>query len=75
MTRKAVVKEAIRHRETQSIPYHMDFTPRGAFVLVSANKANKLALVDATTHEIVDEHTLESPSGLFGVWRAYRIGL
>lgn len=55
--------------------YHMDFTPRGAYVLVSANKANKLVLVNAGTHQIEDEQTLNSPSGIFGVWRAFRPGL
>jgi protein NirF len=55
--------------------YHMDFTPRGSHVLVSANAANKLLLVDAATHEIEDSQDLESPSGIFGVWRAFRIGL
>jgi protein NirF len=75
---QVVDTESLEVRDTIEIGariYHMDFTPRGAFVLVSANRANKLALVDASTHAIVDEHPLESPSGLFGVWRAYRIGL
>lgn len=55
--------------------YHMDFTPRGSYVLVSANRDNKLVLVNATTYEIEDEQTVNSPSGIFGVWRAFRIGL
>jgi protein NirF len=55
--------------------YHMDFTPRGSHVLVSANRANKLLLVNAETREIEDVQELNSPSGIFGVWRAFRIGL
>ena len=55
--------------------YHMDFTPRGAYVLVSANADNKLVLVDTSTYSIVDRQTLDSPSGIFGIWRAFRIGL
>ncbi|MFW6057309.1 MAG: cytochrome D1 domain-containing protein [Persicimonas sp.] len=55
--------------------YHMDFTPRGSQVLVSANRANKLFLVDATSFEIIDEQPVNSPSGVFGLWRAYQIGL
>jgi protein NirF len=55
--------------------YHMDFTPRGSHVLVSANRDNKLVLVNATTREIDDVQELNSPSGIFGVWRAFRIGL
>ncbi len=55
--------------------YHMDFTPRGSHVLVSANADNKLLLVNATTHEIEDSVEVASPSGIFGAWRAFRIGL
>lgn len=55
--------------------YHMDFTPRGAYVLVSANKANKLVLVNANTYAIEDIQTVRSPSGIFGVWRAFQVGL
>jgi protein NirF len=55
--------------------YHMDFTPRGSHVLVSANRDDKLFLVNATTRRIEDVQELRSPSGIFGVWRAFRIGL
>jgi protein NirF len=55
--------------------YHMDFTPRGAHVLISANADDKLFLVNAVTRKIEDAETLQSPSGIFGVWRAFRIGL
>jgi len=55
--------------------YHMDFTPRGSHVLISANRDNKLFLVNASTRKIEDSVELESPSGIFGVWRAFRIGL
>ena len=51
--------------------YHMDFTPRGSHVLVSANADNKLLLVNASTREIEDSVELASPSGIFGVWRAF----
>jgi len=55
--------------------YHMDFTPRGSHVLVSANADNKLLLVNASTREIEDSVDVASPSGIFGAWRAFRIGL
>jgi protein NirF len=55
--------------------YHMDFTPRASHVLISANQDEKLFLVNAVTHEIEDSVPLASPSGIFGVWRAFRIGL
>jgi protein NirF len=55
--------------------YHLDFTPRGSHVIVSANKDEKLVLIDANTRAVVDEEKVKSPSGVFGVWRAFRIGL
>jgi len=55
--------------------YHMDFTPRGSHVLVSANGVDEILLVNASTHQVEDEETLDSPSGVFGVWRAFRLGL
>ncbi|MBW2542020.1 MAG: protein nirF [Deltaproteobacteria bacterium] len=55
--------------------YHMDFTPRGSHVLVSANADDKLLLVNASTREIEDAVEVASPSGIFGAWRAFRIGL
>jgi protein NirF len=55
--------------------YHMDFTPRGSHVLVSANQDDRLFLVNASTHRVEDVEELKSPSGIFGVWRAFRIGL
>jgi protein NirF len=55
--------------------YHMDFTPRASHVLISANGDDKLFLVDTATHRIEDAVEIDSPSGIFGVWRAFRIGL
>jgi protein NirF len=55
--------------------YHMDFTPRGSHLVASANKDDRLVLVDATTYEIIDVEPLRSPSGVFGPWRAFTIGL
>lgn len=55
--------------------YHMDFTPRGSHVLVSANGADQLVLVNAATRRIEDRETVRSPSGIFGIWRAFRLGL
>lgn len=55
--------------------YHMDFTPRGGYVLVSANQDNKLLLINAHTYEVEHQQDISSPSGIFGVWRAFRIGL
>lgn len=55
--------------------YHLDFTPRGSHVIATANADEQLVLIDAARYEIVDRHPLRSPSGIFGPWRAFRIGL
>lgn len=55
--------------------YHMDFTPRGSHLLASANRDNKLVLVNAATYQIEDQEEVRSPSGVFGVWRAFMSGL
>jgi len=68
-------QEVTRSIEVGKRIYHMDFTPRGAYALITANKDDLLALVDTSTYEIVDRQTLKSPSGVFGMWRAFRIGL
>lgn len=55
--------------------YHFDFTPRGSHVIATGNGADRLVLIDATTYQVVDEERLRSPSGVFGAWRAFRLGL
>ena len=55
--------------------YHLDFTPRGTFVLATANVDEKLFLVDAERFTVVDQQPLRSPSGVYGPWRAFRLGL
>lgn len=55
--------------------YHMDFTPRGSHVLVSANRDNKFFLINAQSRKIEDTENVDSPSGIFGVWRAFKLGL
>ena len=37
--------------------------------------ADRLVLIDTATYQVVDEQTLRSPSGVFGPWRAFRLGL
>jgi len=54
---------------------HMAFTPRGSHVLVSANRDDRLVLVNAATYAIEDTEPVDSPSGIFGAWRAFQGGL
>lgn len=67
--------EVVRTLRVGGRIYHMDFTPRGSHVLVTANRDDKLVLVNALTDAIEDEEPVRSPSGVFGVWRAFAMGL
>ena len=55
--------------------YHIEFMPRGSHALITANAEDKLFLVNARTYAIEDSETLRSPSGIFGLWRAFTAGL
>ncbi|MBI2186128.1 MAG: hypothetical protein HYU37_03260 [Acidobacteria bacterium] len=55
--------------------YHVEFTPRGSHALITANAEDTLFLVNARTYAIEDRETLRSPSGVFGLWRAFTMGL
>lgn len=55
--------------------YHLDFTPRGAALLASANADGQLLVIDAATLQTIDVEPLASPSGIFGPWRAFQAGL
>lgn len=55
--------------------YHLVFTPRGDQALVSSNETNELLAIDANTFKITKKTKIKSASGIFGVWRAFQIGL
>lgn len=53
---------------------HMEFTPKGEAVWVSARDDNRVLVIDTATHSIVDRLPAASPSGIFFTSRAARIG-
>ncbi|MBI2308156.1 MAG: protein nirF [Rhodocyclales bacterium] len=53
---------------------HMEFTPRGEHVWVSARDDNKVVVYDTTSFEKVAELPAQAPSGIFFTSRAARIG-
>ena len=55
--------------------YHLVFTPRGDRALVSSNETNELLIIDTGSLQILKRIPLRSPSGIFGVWRAFESGL
>jgi protein NirF len=53
---------------------HMEFTPRGEHVWLSARDDNKVLIYDTTTFAKVGEFAAQAPSGIFFTSRAQRIG-
>jgi len=54
---------------------HMEFSPRGEEVWISARDSNRVVIYDTATFEKLAELDAESPSGIFFTDRAHRIGL
>ncbi len=65
----------VREVEVGRRIYHFEFVGRGATVAVSANGAERLLLLDTETGRTRASLPLPSPSGVFGVRRAFRLGL
>jgi protein NirF len=54
---------------------HMEFTPRGEQVWISARDDNRVDIYDPNTFSRISSLPAQSPSGIFFTWRANRIGL
>jgi len=54
---------------------HLEFTPRGESVWVSARDDNKLIIYDSETFAVQGELPADNPSGIFFTHRANRTGL
>lgn len=55
--------------------YHLVFTPKGDRALVSSNETNELVILRTYDYQVIKKIKLNSPSGIFGIWRAFQIGL
>jgi len=53
---------------------HMEFTPRGEAVWLSARDDNKVVIYDTASLEKIGEFSAQAPSGIFFTSRAARIG-
>jgi protein NirF len=53
---------------------HMEFTPRGEAVWISARDDNKVVIYDTRRLEKIGEFAADAPSGIFFTSRAQRIG-
>ncbi|MDO5620861.1 MAG: cytochrome D1 domain-containing protein [Paracoccus sp. (in: a-proteobacteria)] len=54
---------------------HLEFTPRGREVWLSARDDNKVLIYDARSHQPISEIEAAAPSGIFFTDRAHRTGL
>lgn len=54
---------------------HMEFTPRGEQVWLSARDDDKVVIYDSASYRKVGELPVDKPSGIFFTPRAHRIGL
>ena len=53
---------------------HMEFSPRGENVWLSARDDNKVVIYDTTTRKPIGELAVDAPSGIFFTSRAHRQG-
>ena len=53
---------------------HLEFTPRGENVWLSARDDNKVLIYDTTSFSRIGEIAADNPSGIFFTTRAARIG-
>ncbi|NNG03518.1 MAG: protein nirF [Inquilinus sp.] len=68
-------REIIHTVEPGEAALHMEFTPRGGQVWISARDSNVVRVYDTRTFEPVATLPMETPSGIFLTARAHRIGL
>jgi len=54
---------------------HMEFTPRGEHVWISARDAGKVTVYDTESFKAITTLPMKKPSGIFFTSRAHRIGL
>ncbi len=67
--------QVVREVEVGRRIYHFEFVGRGGTVAVSANAAGRIVLLDSVGLRPRASLPLPSPSGVFGVRRAFRLGL
>lgn len=67
--------EIIRTLTPGQAVLHMEFSPRGEEVWISARDSDQVVVYDTATFERLATLEAESPSGIFFTDRAHRIGL
>ncbi|MCB1776635.1 MAG: protein nirF [Candidatus Competibacteraceae bacterium] len=69
-----LTRQVIHTLEPGKAVLHLEFTPRGEAVWVSARDDNKVLIYDTARFAKIAELSLENPSGIFFTARAQRIG-
>ena len=64
----------VRTLEPGKAVLHMEFTPRGEAVWISARDDDRVAVVDTASFETLASLSVDSPSGIFFTARAARLG-
>ena len=77
---KVQIVDALTHQVTDTLTpgkgvLHMEFTPRGREVWLSARDDDKVVILDARSYEKVGEIAAQAPSGIFFTARAHKTGL
>lgn len=77
---KVQVIDSVTHEVRQTLEpgrgiLHMEFTPRGREVWMSARDDDRVVIYDSRTYEKLGEIEAQAPSGIFFTARAHRTGL
>jgi protein NirF len=67
-------RSVIKHLEPGKAVLHMEFTPRGETVWISARDDNRVLIYDTSNYAVRKELAAQAPSGIFFTNRAARIG-
>jgi protein NirF len=70
-----VSRRVVRTLQPGKAVLHMEFTPRGEAVWISARDSNEVAVVDTDSFETLARLPMPGPSGIFFTARAGRMGL
>jgi protein NirF len=70
-----VSRRVVKTLEPGKAVLHMEFTPRGEAVWISARDDHRVVVVDTTRFETLATIAADAPSGIFFTARAARIGL
>jgi protein NirF len=64
----------VRTLEPGRAVLHMEFTPRGEAVWISARDDNRVVVIDTSSFDTLASLSVDSPSGIFFTARAARLG-